>query len=246
MRRCVLVLVLLLVALTGCSSSQPIALREETDSESCCCCCCCDADNDDNCGDYGSNDPDSSPPPPGSDPSLPSATGLRLIPQETDLWCWAATGEMLMDRLGMSVPQCEQADIPTSLTDCCEGDPYSCYGAGWLAVRSYGFASTSTVSALSTTKVEEELRAERPFSFTWQWRPSAGASGSGSDAGGHVTVVAGSLTIGGELHVVLYDPWPVGSGAIYAIPYTDYADGTVEYTHWQTDYNIYYPTTASE
>src|SRR5215208_2563397 len=43
-------------------------------------------------------------------PEVMATQAVTLRPQETSMWCWAASGEMAMDFLGTDVSQCDQAN----------------------------------------------------------------------------------------------------------------------------------------
>ena len=54
-----------------------------------------------------------------------------LRPQETKLWCWAASGEMIMEFLGVSVEQCDEQNKRFGRTDCCNDPaPKACVNGG--------------------------------------------------------------------------------------------------------------------
>ena len=44
---------------------------------------------------------------------------VTLHPQETSMWCWAASGQMTMEFLGSNVNQCTQANDRLGRNDCC-------------------------------------------------------------------------------------------------------------------------------
>ena len=43
-------------------------------------------------------------------PGIIGSQPVTLRPQETNMWCWAASGQMVMDFLGNNVSQCVQAN----------------------------------------------------------------------------------------------------------------------------------------
>ena len=55
-------------------------------------------------------------------PALVGDLPVTLHPQETGMWCWAASGQMVMDYLGTSPSQCTQANNRFGRTDCCTID----------------------------------------------------------------------------------------------------------------------------
>lgn len=77
-------------------------------------------------------------------PAPTESLNVTLHPQETGMWCWAASGQMVMDYLGHDVAQCVQANNRFSRTDCCQGGP--CPGVN--CVGAAGRSSTSTALPL--------------------------------------------------------------------------------------------------
>jgi hypothetical protein len=166
-------------------------------------------------------------PPP--DHSLPVT--LRL--QETDSWCWAASGEMIMEYLGASIEQCDAANKQFERNDCCNSPvPWPCIDGGWPQFDKYGFTSSNTTNAaLSWTQVKSQLYCKKkPFAFTWKFL----------GGGGHMMVAAGYRTVNGINFVYGYDPLPfdqlLGAGKAY-IPYQTYVSGS-DYTHWDDYYDV--------
>ena len=52
-------------------------------------------------------------------PGLTGSLPVTLHPQETANWCWAASGQMVMDYLGNNVSQCTEANNRFYRSDCC-------------------------------------------------------------------------------------------------------------------------------
>lgn len=169
----------------------------------------------------------------------PSATiGSQPVPitgQHTDMWCWAASGEMTMNFLGASPPvvQCDEANKQFGRTDCCNTPtPGACVVGGWPEYEKYGFTASVTSDApLSWNQVREQIYcSKKPFAFSWHW----------SGGGGHMMVVTGYAVIAGQQYVVINDPLPwnaTGGGSQRASLYTAYVSGP-GYTHWNDYYNI--------
>ena len=71
-------------------------------------------------------------------PSANAQISFGFVPatlywQETDEWCWAASGETVMNYVGpREVPQCYQANQELGRTDCCNcPTPGACVQPGW-------------------------------------------------------------------------------------------------------------------
>ncbi len=168
-------------------------------------------------------------------PSLctPLATktlSVTLRPQETGMWCWAASGEMCMDFLGTDVNQCDQANKRFSRTDCCNSPtPNECIQGGWPDFVYYGFTFVRTTDApLSWPQIREQIFCKKkPFAFTWHW----------TKGGGHMMVVRGYKTEGGTNYVYVNNPGPPNVGTVSYKTYSEYVSGT-NHTHWDDFYDI--------
>ena len=59
---------------------------------------------------------------PGQPLAPPAAKALPVLlrPQETNMWCWAASGQMVMQFLGKNVDQCDEANKRFGLITCCD------------------------------------------------------------------------------------------------------------------------------
>jgi Papain-like cysteine protease AvrRpt2 len=71
----------------------------------------------------------------------PEDIGTQIVPlrgQETPVWCWAASGEMVMDFLGTDVSQCDEANKRFGRNDCCNSPRTQC-------LREYGLARVRQV-----------------------------------------------------------------------------------------------------
>src|SRR5258705_2562364 len=84
---------------------------------------------------------------PGAVCSLPETSVLpaALTAQETNLWCWAASGEMIMDFHQHGVSQCLQANNELNRPDCCSLiKPDLCIQGGWPEFDKYNFTFKRT------------------------------------------------------------------------------------------------------
>lgn len=162
------------------------------------------------------------------DPDIANPLPVNLFPQQTSMWCWAASGEMVMSYLGGMVSQCEQANQRFGRTDCCDSPtPSACINGGWPEFGKYGF-TYNVGGALSWTALKEQIDSRRtPFAFSWKW----------DGDGGHMMVVTGYKVINRQNWVSISDPWSPNYGSQRDILYADYVDGT-GYSHWYDYYNV--------
>lgn len=169
-------------------------------------------------------------------------TGLAvtLRPQETSMWCWAASGQMMMDFLGNSVAQCTQANSRFGRSDCpcnqCGPNPVAnspCVMGGWPEFDKYGFTFQRTSDApLSWSTLRKEISTNNrcgktPVAFSWHW----------SGGGGHMMVASGYATINGQNYVAIRDPALPCVGDVRILTYSAYVSGG-GYTHWDDFYRI--------
>lgn len=161
--------------------------------------------------------------------------------QETRNWCWAASGQMIMDYLGNNVAQCTQANNRFGRNDCCDIDlcpnpeqNHACVTSGWPEFNKYGFSSTHTTNAaLSWSDLKEEISdssncGRRPFAFTWKW----------PGGGGHMMVATGYKTEDGINFVEVSDPWSPCVGDHNFITYDYYVQSPGHHTHWDDYYEV--------
>lgn len=162
---------------------------------------------------------------------------VTLRPQETGMWCWAASGEMTMESLGTSIDQCDEANKRFGRSDCCNNPvPDDCVNGGWPEYDKYGFTASHTSDApLSWDQVKDQIYCkQKPFAFSWHW----------SGGGGHMMVIAGYVTLNGTNYVYKDNPWPppdpahgIPGGEAAIVPYSEYVSGP-GYTHWDDYYDI--------
>lgn len=173
---------------------------------------------------------------PGPRVSLP----VTLHPQETRMWCWAASGQMVMDYLGNNVSQCVQANNRFGRNDCpCSQctNPINnppCVSGGWPEFGKYGFEFMRTSNApLPWAALKKELSTKTrcgrtPVAFSWHW----------NGGGGHMMVVVGYQTVGGTNYVKILDPWGPCAGDDRIITYDYYVSSPPHHTHWDDFYAI--------
>jgi hypothetical protein len=161
-----------------------------------------------------------------------STQAVTLRPQETSMWCWAASGEMTMDFLGGNISQCDEANKRFNRSDCCHSPvPAACVNGGWPEYDKYQYAADRTSNAaLSWEQVKEQIYCKKkPFAFSWHW----------PGGGGHMMVVSGYVALeGGGNYVYVKDPWAPNVGNEEIITYDYYVSSTGHHTHWDDFYNI--------
>lgn len=152
------------------------------------------------------------------------------IPQQTNMWCWAASAEMVMHHLGgSSVTQCDEANKRLGRSDCCSlPTPMACVKGGWPEFEKYGFSATMTPSALSWDDLKAQIDTHKAaVAFSWHW----------NSGGGHMMVATGYKVVGGQNWVTINDPWSPNEGDQRDILYADYVSGST-YTHWRDYYDV--------
>lgn len=163
-------------------------------------------------------------------PGLIGSQPVTLRAQETSMWCWAASGQMVMNSLGTNVSQCDEANKRFNRTDCCNNPvPNACINGGWPEFEKYGFSFKTTSDApLSWSDIKKQIYCEKkPFTFSWHW----------NGGGGHMMVLIGYVTIDGVNYVTINDPLPPNIGDQRVITYDAYISGS-GYTHWNDYYDV--------
>jgi hypothetical protein len=155
---------------------------------------------------------------------------FTLRPQLTDQWCWAASGQMIMEHIGrVNIDQCTQANNRFANTGCCDcNTPGGCVRGGWPEFDKYGFMSRKTTNAaLAWDVLVAQIDGNKPVAFTWKWVGN----------GGHMMVANGYAIINGKNFVYIKDPLPPNIGDERPIPYEEFVKG-VNYTHWDDYYDV--------
>jgi len=158
---------------------------------------------------------------------------IPLRPQETSMWCWAASGKMVMEFVqpGLVVSQCEEANSYYSRTDCCKSPiPEPCInGGGWDVLAKYGFSfNRRDGSPLSWDELKSQICANKPVMFAWAW----------DGGGGHMMVVTGfSDDISSQHYVHINNPWPPMVGDTKVLTYDAWVNGD-GYSFWAVYYDI--------
>jgi hypothetical protein len=163
---------------------------------------------------------------------------VKLHAQETEVWCWAATGQMTMEFLGKGVSQAEQANLAFRRSDCGQRPtPRPCVRGGEILLRPYGFTYEASTKPLSEQAVIHQLHTLRkPIPFAWRF----------PGGGGHAALVTGyARQADGTLLVACLDPYPPpakdarswGGGQRIFMPYSRWV-GDYDHTFGHAFFNV--------
>ncbi len=130
-------------------------------------------------------------------PDAPVVLPVQYRGQQTQVWCWAATSEMVLAYHGVYVSQCQILSAWMQ-TDCCVPNPMCEAGASLPVIQGtlshFGGLGSYIAGALSYDQVRSEIDAGRPMIVAY----------SGSFTG-HVVVIYGyDPTLG---TVLIHDPY---------------------------------------
>jgi len=182
------------------------------------------------------------------DPPDAATVTVPLIGQQTDMWCWAASGQMTMHYVhpASNPQQCDQANKRFSSTigakNCCDNPvPDECVNGGWPEYEKYQFTATRRSGPLSWTQIKRQIFcAKKPFAFAWH----------DMDGGGHMMVATGYKTVAGTRLVTVNNPLPVAvpaangppgltGGSLELDTYETFVGGDdYDHTFWEAYYNI--------
>jgi len=157
--------------------------------------------------------------------------GVQWTNQMTELWCWAASGQMIMSYLGTNVAQCVQADAFFRVSVCCSSNiPAICINGGWPQFEKYGFQYDRTHNqALTFSQIQDQINQKKPVAFSWHW-----IDDQGNYEGGHMMVLYGWEIVDGVPYVIVHDPNSEYEGEM---AYEAYTSGS-NHTHWDDFYDI--------
>jgi hypothetical protein len=142
---------------------------------------------------------------------------VEVIGQETGMWCWAASAEMIMKFHGKEVKQSVQANNEFGRDDCdkirrCPNPvkKHPCVKGGTPEFEKYGFKSFFIPAPeLGWEQVKEQIVKKRPFIFRWAW----------TGGGAHLMVATGFAEVNGKRYVRMIDPLPPCQGEDQFITY---------------------------
>jgi hypothetical protein len=134
------------------------------------------------------------------------------IPQHTNMWCWAASTEMVSAYLNHRVDQCESSKfVHNNPTDCTKGCPgyCSCWGVCSATISQimnnwthWKFSYLHTASHLSWADIKTSCNVgpcdNSPVQVIWWW----------TGGGGHVVTAYGYAETSAGNFVSYFNPWP--------------------------------------
>ncbi len=202
----------------------------------------------------------------GASPKLANELTVPIYAQQTGMWCWATSGEMIMEHLGFPIVQCKQANdyYPTASgkdyeafvaakIDCCtvlskaesadKVDERIVLG-GWPQWEKYGFTFSKKI-----TKEYNGVGTDVPLTFEEikgqidNNRP-VGFAWGWTDGGGHYMVLTGYKTALGKQWVKIHDPGPVDKDKKNSPElHTSWKEYSYwckseRHVHWRDDYDI--------
>lgn len=159
---------------------------------------------------------------------IPAGDQVSVIPEvsQNENWCWAASGEMLMEavRPGCPVTQCGEASVVFKKQCCAQDSPPSCFATAWPIFEPFEVHADAINRALSFEEIEEEITCKRrPFLFTWLY---FGDPLNKTSSGAHMMVGVGYDLDDGE-HVSYIDP-DMRYFGLHRISYTQFVSGTLQ------------------
>jgi hypothetical protein len=174
-----------------------------------------------------------------------STLNMTVIHQEEGNWCWAACGEMVMEKLKRAnIDQCDEANRRLGRNDCCPPPgiprPSACNKTGWPQFESYDLkADTTFCQALSWEDIKKQIDCKKkPFCWTMRFTDDTSECGdinSGTDTSGHMMVISGYKIDENGVNVLkVLDP---DDSSAFFINYSQYVCGP-GYGHWNDFYNI--------
>jgi Peptidase_C39 like family len=169
-------------------------------------------------------------------PEIAGNVPSTLRNQETNMWCWAATTQMLAQHFSITINQCNLANDVLGRTDCCNGQNSGsncprvnvCAEPGWVEIDRAGLKSKTTSTGLSWEDLRKQIYcAKKPMAYAY-----------GGTGIGHVLIIKGYITVGNTNYVILNDPWSPCAGQERLITYAEYVDPSGSINHWETWYDV--------
>src|ERR1051325_1389277 len=123
---------------------------------------------------------------------------IAAVPQQTQLWCWAATSEMIFRYYGVPVTQCQLVSAYLN-RPCCLADPACVVPSGTMETIQRGLLvmggiRSIHVGPLSFAQLANEISAGRPVMIGYR-----------NSFSGHVVLVTGYNSANNFVHIL--DPF---------------------------------------
>jgi Papain-like cysteine protease AvrRpt2 len=126
---------------------------------------------------------------------------VPMHPQETDLWCWAATSQMTMGYFGKQISQSQLANVVFHRNDCEQRPtPLPCIKRGDILIEPFGFKYDKATQPISPESIVFQIHGlRRPIPFVWKF----------PGGGGHAAMLVGyARDADGTFLVECLDPFP--------------------------------------
>lgn len=161
---------------------------------------------------------------------------VPLIGQKTNVWCWAASGEMTMQYFGVTIQQCAEATFQFGQAhgvNCCPTPGAVCVSGGQVVINHYGFTYQQLVGnqALTPAQIENQIAMRHG---PWIFNPYCANSGN-CGSWGHVLTGVGyfaplqglptTASFPNLFFLIVNDPWPPNTGSFYLEFYPSYKAG---------------------
>ncbi|TVX88264.1 papain-like cysteine protease family protein [Paenibacillus agilis] len=148
--------------------------------------------------------------------NIPSYPAVK---QEQSLWCWAGASASILKYYGKHVSQCDIAKAVKGTSTCSDVSASAQETQNGLV--QYGISSWMYDGALTYTDVKTQIdNGSRPVYVSWQW----------STGGGHVVVIYGYDSVGGNDMLNYMDPLV---GRKTSMRYTEFKGGSSYNQTWR-------------
>ena len=190
------------------------------------------------------------PPPVGCSPPPSVVLPLERIGQQTDMWCWAAAGEMISRNLGHPVTQCEMAkkqfNAECACPTCTVSNPSGmratlppCDQGAFPNLEDFDFdvygVRQPDTGLLSLAQIKDEIACRHaPIAFS---RLKSDTKNT-ADPDGHMMLIVGYET---DDSLIIMDPAPVCPSVADSVTedYGYYLNGNLPgWEHWEDRYAV--------
>lgn len=178
---------------------------------------------------------------------------VPLYGQQTGMWCWATSTQMILAYYGITIYQCDLVNshyhIPKDQSCCSDTTcqlPYTpkfkstCVRGGPLLVNStFGFTCDTAHTPLKWEVIRRQIDSvQSPIGFSINTPKGDSVTGKYVPAGGHVRVIKGYVEVNGNRYLIINDPMPVCQGSVYPITMYEYQHGRGNWLSTTAYYNF--------
>ncbi len=184
---------------------------------------------------------------------------VPIYGQQTNMWCWAASSQMVLAYMGDTVQQCEEANWHLNRKDCCDpneiknGSPCAKGGSPTFQHYGYDYSLLRSCEGLPWDTIVNLGNTNSAWAYAWAHVNTSQPKDTLCNqpvSGGHVMVGRGykqlvvttGATIDTLKYVVINNPMPVNEGTYAYYLYEYYGSfpyGTKPNVHAADYYNIY-------